>query len=133
MLYRSWSHNAVATFSLYLLAQAYRHATDLIFTLYVICLLFVSSALYLFLLFFFFSRLSYCSANIEITVTLLMEIDKLIQLLESPIFICNCAYLLTLFPFLFPFLFIFLYFILYYIILYYLFLLIRYRFKTAAA
>lgn len=29
-LYRSWSHNAVATFSLCLLAQAYEHAANLL-------------------------------------------------------------------------------------------------------
>eukprot|EP01087_Luapelamoeba_hula_P002178 TRINITY_DN1189_c0_g1_i1.p1 TRINITY_DN1189_c0_g1~~TRINITY_DN1189_c0_g1_i1.p1 ORF type:complete len:821 (+),score=150.65 TRINITY_DN1189_c0_g1_i1:20-2482(+) len=59
VLYRSWSHSAVATFSLCLLAQAYEHATDLVFTF----------------------------ADVEITLSLLMEVDKLIQLLESPIFI----------------------------------------------
>jgi hypothetical protein len=34
-LYRSWSHNAIATFTLCLLAQAYRHASDLVHALYV--------------------------------------------------------------------------------------------------
>jgi len=29
-LYRSWSHNAVAAFSLCLLAQAYEHASNLL-------------------------------------------------------------------------------------------------------
>ena len=32
-LYRSWSHNAVAAFSLCLLAQAYEHASNLLQTL----------------------------------------------------------------------------------------------------
>jgi len=33
-LYRSWSHNAVATLALCLLAQAYHHARDLVQILY---------------------------------------------------------------------------------------------------
>ncbi|KAJ3168387.1 hypothetical protein HDU87_001186 [Geranomyces variabilis] len=57
-LYRSWSHNAVAVFSLCLLAQAYEHAANLL-TLF---------------------------ADLEITVPLLIQIDKLVQLLESPVF-----------------------------------------------
>ncbi|KAI0291604.1 vacuolar protein 14 C-terminal Fig4p binding-domain-containing protein [Multifurca ochricompacta] len=50
-LYRSWCHNAVAVFSLCLLAQAYEHAADL-----------------------------------EMTVQILVQIDKLVQLIESPVF-----------------------------------------------
>jgi len=57
-LYRSWCHNSVATFSLCLLAQAYEHATSLVFQF----------------------------AELEVTVNFLVEIDKLVQLLESPIF-----------------------------------------------
>ncbi|TPX68575.1 hypothetical protein SpCBS45565_g03061 [Spizellomyces sp. 'palustris'] len=57
-LYRSWCHNAVAVFSLCLLAQAYEHASALL-TLF---------------------------ADLEITVNLLIQIDKLVQLLESPVF-----------------------------------------------
>jgi vacuole morphology and inheritance protein 14 len=34
-LYNSWCHNAVATFSLCLLAQAYEHASNLLQSLYV--------------------------------------------------------------------------------------------------
>jgi vacuole morphology and inheritance protein 14 len=58
ILYHSWCHNAVATFSLCLLSQAYEHATHLINQF----------------------------ADIEVTVSLLMEIDKLVQLIESPVF-----------------------------------------------
>lgn len=56
--FRSWCHNAVATFSLCLLAQAYEQAYDLlqIFT------------------------------ELEMTVNMLIQIDKLVQLLESPVF-----------------------------------------------
>lgn len=36
VLYRSWCHNAVATFSLCLLAQAYEHAANMLQVLYVI-------------------------------------------------------------------------------------------------
>lgn len=57
-LYRSWCHNAVATFSLCLLAQAYEHASNLLQVF----------------------------ADLEITVAMLIQIDKLVQLLESPIF-----------------------------------------------
>ncbi|KAI8067461.1 vacuolar protein 14 C-terminal Fig4p binding-domain-containing protein [Gongronella butleri] len=57
-LYKSWCHNAVATFSLCLLAQTYEHAA---------------------------SMLPVC-AELEITVNMLIQIDKLVQLLESPVF-----------------------------------------------
>lgn len=57
-LYKSWCHNSVATLSLCLLAQAYEHASNLlnIFT------------------------------ELEVTVSFLIQIDKLVQLLESPVF-----------------------------------------------
>ncbi|EPQ28338.1 uncharacterized protein PFL1_04165 [Pseudozyma flocculosa PF-1] len=58
-IYRSWCHNAVAAFSLCLLAQAYEHASNL---------------------------LGIFAEQLEITVSLLIQIDKLVQLLESPIF-----------------------------------------------
>ncbi|EIW76321.1 ARM repeat-containing protein [Coniophora puteana RWD-64-598 SS2] len=57
-LYRSWCHNAVAVFSLCLLAQAYEHASNLLSIF----------------------------ADLEITVAMLVQIDKLVQLIESPIF-----------------------------------------------
>ncbi|GAA6061106.1 hypothetical protein JCM10212_006137 [Sporobolomyces blumeae] len=57
-LYRSWSHNAVATFTLCLLAQAYEQACALL----------------------------QIFAELEVTVPLLIQIDKLVQLLESPVF-----------------------------------------------
>ncbi|KAK9246028.1 vacuolar protein 14 C-terminal Fig4p binding-domain-containing protein [Lipomyces tetrasporus] len=57
-LFRSWCHNAVATFSLCLLAQAYEQAFHLL----------------------------QIFADLEITITLLIQVDKLIQLLESPVF-----------------------------------------------
>jgi len=58
-LFMCWSHNPVATLSLCLLAQAYDLASSLV------------------------QRF----AEVEITVGLLMQIDKLVQLLESPIFV----------------------------------------------
>jgi len=58
-LFRSWTHNPVATFSLCLLAQAY----DLS------------------------SRLILKFAETDVTVGFLMQVDKLVQLLESPIFL----------------------------------------------
>ncbi|GAA5931252.1 hypothetical protein JCM10213_000255 [Rhodosporidiobolus nylandii] len=57
-LYRSWAHNAVATFTLCLLAQAYEQACALL----------------------------QIFADLEMTVSLLVQIDKLVQLLESPVF-----------------------------------------------
>ncbi|CAG8516687.1 70_t:CDS:10 [Acaulospora colombiana] len=55
-LYKSWCHNPVATFSLCLLAQAYEHAANLLQSF----------------------------ADLDITVNILIQIDKLVQLLESP-------------------------------------------------
>lgn len=58
VLYKCWSHNAVATFSLCLLAQAYEQACSLL----------------------------HIFADLDITVSMLVQIDKLVQLLESPVF-----------------------------------------------
>ena len=58
-LFRAWCHNAVATFSLCLLAQAYEQAYHL---------------------------LQIFADQIELTVSILIQIDKLVQLLESPVF-----------------------------------------------
>lgn len=57
-LYRSWCHDPVSIFSLCLLAQAYEHASNLL----------------------------YIFAELEITVDMLVQIDKLVQLIESPVF-----------------------------------------------
>jgi vacuole morphology and inheritance protein 14 len=57
-LYRSWCHNPVALLSLCLLASAYEHAADLLPIF----------------------------AELEINVALLIQIDKLVQLIESPVF-----------------------------------------------
>eukprot|EP01064_Diplonema_japonicum_P010068 TRINITY_DN1741_c2_g4_i1.p1 TRINITY_DN1741_c2_g4~~TRINITY_DN1741_c2_g4_i1.p1 ORF type:complete len:674 (+),score=173.09 TRINITY_DN1741_c2_g4_i1:134-2155(+) len=57
-LYYCWSFNAVSLVSLCLLAKAYKHAYDLIRTF----------------------------GEQEITVSMLVQIDKLIQMLESPVF-----------------------------------------------
>ncbi|KAL0131673.1 hypothetical protein PUN28_002901 [Cardiocondyla obscurior] len=57
-LYVSWCHNPVATVALCLLSQHYRHACNIIRSF----------------------------ENIEVTVEFLTEIDKLVQLIESPIF-----------------------------------------------
>jgi len=60
-LFRSWCHNAVATFSLCLLAQAYEQAYSLL----------------------------QIFAELDMTVNMLIQIDKLVQLLESPVFTCT--------------------------------------------
>ncbi|XP_064599095.1 LOW QUALITY PROTEIN: protein VAC14 homolog [Liolophura sinensis] len=57
-LYRSWCHSPVATVSLCYLTQNYKHACDLTQTF----------------------------GSLELTVDFLKEIDKLVQLIESPIF-----------------------------------------------
>ncbi|XP_065827401.1 protein VAC14 homolog [Oscarella lobularis] len=57
-LYQSWCHNAVATVSLCLLTQTYEHTSNLI-----------------------------CQfGNVNVNALVLTEIDKLVQLIESPIF-----------------------------------------------
>ncbi|XP_078526808.1 protein VAC14 homolog [Lissotriton helveticus] len=57
-LYRSWCHNPVATVSLCFLTQNYKHAYDLIQKF----------------------------GDLEVTVDFLTEVDKLVQLIECPIF-----------------------------------------------
>lgn len=57
-LFKAWSHNAVATFSLCLLAQQYEQAYSLL----------------------------QIFGDLEMTVNMLIQIDKLVQLLESPVF-----------------------------------------------
>jgi len=58
-LYQAWVHNPISTFSLCLLTQTYRLSSELILRI----------------------------ASVDMTVSHLMQVDKLIQLLESPIFI----------------------------------------------
>ncbi|KAK1046941.1 hypothetical protein LTR12_017682 [Friedmanniomyces endolithicus] len=58
VLFKAWCVNAVATFSLCLLAQAYEQAYNLL----------------------------QIFAELEMTVNMLIQIDKLVQLLESPVF-----------------------------------------------
>ena len=60
VLYRSWAHSPASLLSLCLLCQAYEHACEILT----------------------------CFAELEMTVNFLLEIDKLVQLLESPIFTC---------------------------------------------
>lgn len=60
-LFRAWCYNAVATFSLCLLAQSYEQAYHLLQVF----------------------------ADLEMTVNMLIQIDKLVQLLESPVFTCE--------------------------------------------
>lgn len=65
-LFRAWCYNAVATFSLCLLAQAYEQAYGLL----------------------------QIFADLEMTVNMLIQIDKLVQLLESPVFTCEFSNLI---------------------------------------
>ncbi|KAF9426961.1 hypothetical protein BGZ94_005732 [Podila epigama] len=58
VLYRSWCHNPVSTFALCLMAHYYEHAVALLQSF----------------------------AEFEITVNLLIQVDKLVQLIESPVF-----------------------------------------------
>ena len=57
-LYKSWCHNPISVFSLCLLCQAYEHAANLITGF----------------------------GDLEINVQFLIQMDKLVQLLESPVF-----------------------------------------------
>ncbi|KAI9252337.1 vacuolar protein 14 C-terminal Fig4p binding-domain-containing protein [Phascolomyces articulosus] len=57
-LFRSWSHNAVAAFSLALIAQAYELASNML----------------------------QIFAELDITVNMLIQLDQMVQLLESPAF-----------------------------------------------
>ncbi|EGG21518.1 hypothetical protein DFA_01404 [Cavenderia fasciculata] len=57
-LYKSWSHSPASLFSLCMLCQVYEHSCDLLLKF----------------------------SEIEITVNFLMELDRLVQLLESPRF-----------------------------------------------
>ncbi|KAM3501224.1 hypothetical protein MY10362_005725 [Beauveria mimosiformis] len=59
-LFRSWCYNAVATFSLCLLAQAYEQAYNLLQI--------------------------FSSGELDMTVNILIQVDKLVQLIESPVF-----------------------------------------------
>ncbi|CAE7392185.1 vac14, partial [Symbiodinium microadriaticum] len=59
ILFKCWSHNPVATFSLCLLSQTYDLSADLVHKF----------------------------AEVDVTVGFLMQIDKLVQLIESPVFI----------------------------------------------
>ena len=80
-LFRSWCHNAVATFSLCLLAQAYEQAYHLLQILCVARSQFTSTSEW---------EADALSAELEMTVNMLIQIDKLVQLLESPVFTCKC-------------------------------------------
>jgi vacuole morphology and inheritance protein 14 len=62
-LYRSFSHNPISTLTLCLLCpMAYEHA---------------------------FHLLTILAHDLEMTVGLLIQVDKLVQLLESPVFTCE--------------------------------------------
>eukprot|EP00835_Amoeboradix_gromovi_P001811 NODE_91_length_21779_cov_0.171356.p1 type:complete len:599 gc:universal NODE_91_length_21779_cov_0.171356:18344-16548(-) len=58
ILYKAWSHHPIALFSLLLICQLYEHACDVLNIF----------------------------SEIEITVNFLIQLDKLVQLIESPIF-----------------------------------------------
>jgi len=59
-LYRSWSHNPASIFSLCLLSQLYEHCYALVMKF----------------------------GELEVSINFLVEMDKLVQLLESPVFLC---------------------------------------------
>ena len=67
----------MATFSLCLLAQAYEQAYHLLQVLYAYCFHFDGQCA------------DHTSADLEMTVNMLIQIDKLVQLLESPVFTCT--------------------------------------------
>ncbi|VDD91702.1 unnamed protein product [Enterobius vermicularis] len=59
-LYRCWCHQPIALLGLCIMSQKYKHASDL----------------------------AKCLSKVNITVDVLVEIDKLVQLIESPILAC---------------------------------------------
>jgi vacuole morphology and inheritance protein 14 len=69
----------VATFSLCLLAQAYEQAYNLLQILYA----------HAFMIALGMAIADGYSAELEMTVNMLIQIDKLVQLLESPVFTCE--------------------------------------------
>lgn len=58
-IYKSWSHNPISVFTLCLLSQNYQHASELL----------------------------YIISDLQVNVDLLIQVDKLVQLIESPVFI----------------------------------------------
>lgn len=79
-LFRSWCYNAVATFSLCLLAQAYEQAYNLLQILYVHLIRHWSTYPEI--------LITARSAELDMTVNMLIQVDKLVQLIESPVFTC---------------------------------------------
>eukprot|EP00834_Sanchytrium_tribonematis_P006003 NODE_407_length_7978_cov_0.670009.p2 type:complete len:626 gc:universal NODE_407_length_7978_cov_0.670009:3402-1525(-) len=73
VLYKAWAHHPVCLFSLCLLCQLYEHACDVLVIM----------------------------SEYEITVNMLIQLDKLVQLLESPIFTFLRVQLLEMNPYLF--------------------------------
>jgi vacuole morphology and inheritance protein 14 len=82
-LFRSWCYNAVATFSLCLLAQAYEQAYNLLQILSELLSIHDGCRS---------AANMYYSAELEMTVNILIQIDKLVQLLESPVFTCRALF-----------------------------------------
>lgn len=73
----------MATFSLCLLAQAYEQAYHLLQILYVVTSPISPPEP---------TRLTFSSGELDMTVNLLIQVDKLVQLIESPVFTCKCAF-----------------------------------------
>ena len=98
LLYQCWCHNAAATIALCLLTQNYQHVSDLIDNLYPLvqcvgrCIYVCGVCVHLSLL---YSLTEPPSSDIDVTAGLLGELDRLIQLIESPIFTCQLTALLA--------------------------------------
>lgn len=105
-LFRTWCHNPVAAVALCFLTQNYLLVCKLLQQLYpfsnkfnfIFILIYILLYLINYNTFYFgFILLKIVlndysdSASMDVTVDLLIEVDKLIQLLESPIFICKCT------------------------------------------
>ena len=83
-LFKSWSHNPVSTLSLCLLAQNYDLAAGLVMLLYVLGVREGGGGVIIVDLTLVHSP---TSGDVEVTVAFLLQIDKLVQLLESPVFV----------------------------------------------
>lgn len=93
-LFMPWCNNPVATFSLCLLAEAYDLGAAVVCKLYACsccCASMSCACLRGVLLPDSLCARPCCSSEFQVTVGMLMQVDKLVQLLESPVFLRACG------------------------------------------
>ena len=101
-LYRTWSHNPIATIALCLLTGCYRHAGKFEWRIFSmlrkLLIYFITSLKSVFRLTLkSFLRIQGDLVRVisdqEVTLEMLTELDRLVQLIESPIFTCKYPHL----------------------------------------